>query len=70
MTGVINICILSYNAHVLPLKIKKMITVAEFKKLHNTKTLELTDEEIEAVINLLYQLSDLLFEIWIEEKNK
>ncbi|MBU1177149.1 MAG: hypothetical protein ABIG88_01315 [Patescibacteria group bacterium] len=47
-----------------------MITVAEFKKLHNTKTLELTDEEIEAVINLLYQLSDLLFEIWIEEKNK
>lgn len=47
-----------------------MLSISEFKKLAGEEADNLTDEEIEKVRDVMCELSNMLFDMWIEDINK
>ena len=46
-----------------------MISFREFKKLLGSAALNLSDVEIKRIRELEYQLADVLFDAWLQERN-
>ena len=47
-----------------------MLSLSEFKKLAGKEAYNLTDEEIEKARDVMCELSNILFDMWIENINK
>ena len=47
-----------------------MISIEKFKKILGPKAQNLSDEEIEQIRDAQYRLSDILFDMWWEDKKE
>lgn len=45
-----------------------MMTILKFRNILKDKSESLTDSEVEQIINQIYELTELIFEMWIKEK--